>query len=229
MWDNCEKTMNYNPVNGRLQIPFNHNVEVDLELRLLEAEKHFERFLIAMGLDIRDPNLSGTARRVSKMYLMELFAGRWQEPPEITKFNLPNSSIPHDMQVIGPITLKSTCSHHFMPIVGQCWIGVLFPKHATAIPGLSKYARIVEWFARRPQIQEQLTEQIKEYLVKKLELTSEDSGCAVIIKASHGCMTQRGVNETDCLMTTSSLHGKFFHDNIKSEFIKLAGIHHGNR
>lgn len=223
MCEKCEQLSNtslsYKPVNGNYPA-----IDEEISQRIVEATEHFSKFLEALGFDQNDPNMQDTARRVSKMYMQELFAGTWQPKPKVTVFDLPNNSISEEMIIVGPITIKSMCSHHLMPITGECYIGVLLGKNGRGVPGLSKYARIVQWYARRPQIQEQLVLQIRDDLIETLGIKEEDGGVIVVIKSEHGCMTMRGVNETSCMMTTPALYGRFYQANARTEFYSLAGI-----
>lgn len=183
------------------------------ETMLTEVTLYFGQILRAMRVDLNnDPNSKGTPRRVARMFVDELFAGRFTEPPAITTF--PNDKKLDQLIVVGPLTVKSLCSHHFMPIVGTAWIGYL-PKHD--LIGLSKFPRVVEWFSRRPQIQEELTEQVCHYLYEVLQ----PKGIGVYVRARHFCMSHRGVNEdVNAYMDTTSLKGALLdHASLKEEFL----------
>lgn len=183
-----------------------------------EAAKHFASFLKSLGLDLSDPNLKNTPTRVTKMYLEELFVGLTNEPPVITTFDLSDNSeeISKELIISGPIRIRSTCSHHFMPIVGKCFVAVL--ADASKLPGLSKYARVAHHYASRPQLQEQLTQQIANHLTVRLGIKH----CGVVIKAEHFCMSHRGVKEHDANMITSSLMGDFKKAGpLRQEFLSL--------
>jgi len=163
-----------------------------------------------------DHNTKDTAKRIAKMWVREKFRGRYAAAPAITVF--PNVQNIDQLMTIGPIRLKSTCSHHFVDFVGQCWIGIL-PDDK--LIGLSKYARIVDWFARRPQIQEELTAQI----TKWLEETIRPRGVAVVIKAKHFCCAARGVEDDNMEFLTTEIRGAFRkNDSLKQEFYNQIAI-----
>lgn len=167
-----------------------------------EVERRAEYFLRGLLIDVdNDHNTKGTASRIAKMYLTEVFKGRYIEPPEITDF--PNAKGLDEMYMTGPITIRSACSHHFVPIVGRCWIGVI---PGDRVIGLSKFNRIVDWVASRPQIQEELVMQVADFI----EGSIAPKGLAVVIEATHMCMTWRGVKETmEAKMTTNVMRGAF--------------------
>lgn len=226
MCENCETEaqLNYRPVNGNYAKDTATSPYDNYRLGLAAA--HYTMFLEALGFDLTDPNMTDTPMRVAKMYMHELFAGTWQEPPKITTFALPDTAKPvgDEMIISGPLTVKSMCAHHMLPITGQCWIGLFLGKSPLGLPGLSKYARVLNWFMRRPQLQEQLTLQVRDYLVEQLKIDEEYGGVIVVIKASHGCMTLRGVNEPCSDMITSALYGRFFNPATRQEFFTLCGI-----
>ena len=174
------------------------------EMKLLRQEltQRAEHFLQGLVIDTaNDHNTRGTAGRIAKMYLEEVFKGRYMEPPVITDF--PNAKGLDEMYMTGPITIRSACSHHFVPIVGRCWIGVI---PGDRVIGLSKFNRIVDWVASRPQIQEELVMQIADYLEEKMA----PRGLAVVVEATHMCMTWRGVREgMEAKMTTNVMRGAF--------------------
>ena len=174
------------------------------EMKLLRQEltQRAEHFLQGLVIDTaNDHNTSGTAGRIAKMYLEEVFKGRYTAPPVITDF--PNAKGLDEMYMTGPITIRSACSHHFVPIVGRCWIGII---PGDRVIGLSKFNRIVDWVASRPQIQEELVMQIADYLDEKLA----PRGLAVVVEATHMCMTWRGVREgMEAKMTTNVMRGAF--------------------
>lgn len=192
----------------------NFVTESEKEKLIVDAAVHFQKFLDCLLIDTKnDPNTNETAMRVSKMYFNELFKGRYLPKPDIKTF--PNTKKYDQIYLVGPIEIKSTCAHHFQPIVGNCWVGV-FP--GDEVLGLSKFNRIVEWVASRPQIQEDLTEQIGD----ELDTILKAQGLAVVIKASHFCVTQRGVKAPCSDMTTSVVRGLFrTEQNLKSEFFEL--------
>ena len=163
----------------------------------------------------QDHNTDDTARRVAKMYLKEVFNGRYVKPPEITEF--PNAEHLNELMIVGPITVRSACSHHFCPIMGKIWIGVL-PNEHTNVIGLSKYARLAEWVMGRPQIQEEAVVQLADLIQQK----TQPDGLAIVMEASHFCMGWRGVKDTESKMINSVMRGSFLKDaNLRREFLSL--------
>ena len=187
----------------------------DDEMRALqqEVESEFQNVLSALVIDTEnDHNTKETAKRVAKMWIKEVFGGRYNAFPRVTSF--PNMGY-KSMYTSGPISIRSTCAHHFQNIVGNCWVGII-PNGE--VIGLSKFNRIVHHIAERPQIQEEMTTQVAEEL-KKYAKTEH---IAVILKAEHHCMTHRGVREHESDMTTSILHGAFKEDPaLREEFYKI--------
>ena len=174
---------------------------------------HFRSILELMGIDVdNDPNSAGTPDRVAKMYVDEIFAGRFSEEPKITVF--PNTAKVDQLIVTGPLTVKSMCSHHHCAIVGHAWIGYL---PGDSVLGLSKFPRILDWYCRRPQIQEELAEAV----ASKLESLIKPRGLGVLIKARHFCQSHRGVNESpDAIMTTQVIKGALrTNASLKAEFL----------
>ena len=164
-----------------------------------EVAAEMENVFQALVIDTKnDHNTKETAMRVAKMFVTEIFAGRYQDAPTITAF--PNDLEYDQLYVTGPITIRSTCAHHIMPIVGKAYVGV-FPGRK--VIGLSKFNRIADWITSRPQIQEEMTMQ----LADAIESETEADGIAVLIQAEHFCMTHRGVREHQSDMTTSVLRG----------------------
>jgi GTP cyclohydrolase I len=146
------------------------------------------------------------------MFVHEIFSGRYLPPPRITSF--PNMGY-RSLYTTGPISIRSTCAHHFQNIVGKCWVGIL-PD--TEVIGLSKFNRIVHWIARRPQIQEEMTTEI----AQALQDYAKTSNVAVIVKAEHHCMTSRGVREHENDMVTAIMEGAFRTDaSLKQEFYDI--------
>ena len=188
--------------------------EGDLQMIEDEVAEAFQGVLKALIINTTDDhNTKDTARRVAKMFVHELFKGRYYPPPEITDF--PNAKKYDQIYITGPISIDSTCAHHFQPINGRCYIGI-FPGEK--VIGLSKFNRMVDWIASRPQIQEEMTEQIADMIEKE----TKAKGVAVIVKAEHFCMTARGVKEHESEMLTSVVRGVFRDElNIKSEFFSL--------
>ena len=196
----------------------NHNISEYIEpgeLDSLTAEVacEFEGVLRSLVIDTdQDHNTQDTANRVAKMFVQEIFSGRFLPAPKITSF--PNMGY-KNLYTTGPISIQSTCAHHFQNITGNCWVGI-FPEKE--VIGLSKFNRVVQWITRRPQIQEEMTVQIAEEL-KKFAKTEH---VAVIVKANHHCMTARGVREHTSDMTTAIMTGYFQSDaSLKNEFYQL--------
>ena len=179
-----------------------------------DVEHAIIKLLTALGLDwTNDPNMSDTPRRVANMLVHELFAGLYNDEPKFTAF--PNDHKYDQLVISDRIQFYSTCSHHLMPFFGTVAIGIL-PNAEGKLPGYSKYSRIVEHYARMPQLQENLTEQI----AAKIQKVCQPDGVAVRIQAKHMCACARGVNQQEGRMTTLSLHGKLrTEQSIKQEFL----------
>ena len=162
-----------------------------------------------------DHNTADTARRVAKMYVNEVFKGRYVHAPEITEF--PNAERLNELMIVGPITVRSACSHHFCPVIGKLWIGVM-PNERTNVIGLSKYARLAEWIMSRPQIQEEAVVQLADLIQEK----TKPDGLALVMQATHYCMAWRGVKDMDSKMINSVMRGVFLKDmNLRREFLSL--------
>ena len=172
--------------------------------------------LESLVIDIdNDHNTQDTARRVAKMYLNEVFRGRYVPTPPITEF--PNAAALNELMIVGPITVRSACSHHFCPIMGRIWVGVMPNQHSNLI-GLSKYARLAEWIMTRPQIQEEAITQMADLLMRMVK----PDGLAVVMEADHFCMHWRGVKDTGAKMTNSVMRGSFLKDPaLRREFLSL--------
>ena len=188
----------------------------ELEKLLDEVEIKMQGVLSSMVIDTDgDHNTNNTARRVAKMYLNEVFKGRYLPVPAVTEF--PNAEHLNELMIVGPITVRSACSHHFCPVIGKVWIGVL-PNEHTNVIGLSKYARLAEWVMGRPQIQEEAVVQLADLIMEK---TSPD-GLAIVMEATHFCMGWRGVKDLDSKMINSVMRGVFLKDpNLRREFLSL--------
>ena len=188
----------------------------ELELLLDEVEEKMKGVLSSLVIDVeRDHNTDETARRVAKMYVSEVFRGRYVEAPPITEF--PNAEHLNELMIVGPITVRSACSHHFCPVIGQIWIGVL-PNEHTNVIGLSKYARLAEWVMGRPQIQEEAVVQLADLIQQK----TQPDGLAIVMEATHFCMGWRGVKDMDSKMINSVMRGSFLKDpNLRREFLSL--------
>ena len=188
----------------------------ELEKLLDEVEVKMQGVLDSMVIDTEgDHNTQNTARRVAKMYLQEVFRGRYVDQPPITEF--PNVERLNELMIVGPITVRSACSHHFCPVIGKIWIGVL-PNEHTNVIGLSKYARLAEWVMGRPQIQEEAVVQLADLIMEK----TQPDGLAIVMEASHFCMSWRGVRCMDSKMVHSVMRGVFLKDSaLRREFLSL--------
>jgi GTP cyclohydrolase I len=181
-----------------------------------EVQAQLQGVLDALVIDTaNDHNTQGTARRVAKMFVHEVFRGRYAPMPSVTEF--PNISRLNELMIVGPVLVRSACSHHLCPIIGQLWVGVM-PNEHSALIGLSKYARLVEWVMARPQIQEEAIVQLADLLQEKMR----PDGLAVIMRADHSCMQWRGVKDMDSKMVNSVMRGSFLKDpNLRREFLAL--------
>lgn len=188
----------------------------ELEELLNEVSLRMQSVLESLVIDtFNDHNSQDTARRVAKMYLQEVFRGRYITAPAVTEF--PNVAHLNELMIIGPITVRSACSHHLCPVMGKVWIGVMPNQHSNLI-GLSKYARLAGWIMSRPQIQEEAVVQLAELLQAKVK----PDGLAVIMEADHFCMQWRGVKDNDARMINSIMHGSFLKDPaLRREFLAL--------
>ena len=188
----------------------------ELEKLLDEVEEKMQGVLDSMVIDTdNDHNTRSTARRVAKMYLTEVFKGRYVPQPTLTEF--PNAEHLNELMIVGPITVRSACSHHLCPVIGKVWIGVM-PNKNTNVIGLSKYARLVDWVLGRPQIQEEAIMQLADLIMEK----TRPDGLAVVMECSHFCMSWRGVREMDSKMLNSVMRGAFLTDpNLRREFLSL--------
>ena len=196
----------------------------ELEQLLDEVAEKMQAVLDAMVIDTaNDHNTEDTARRVAKMYLKEVFAGRYVKAPTITEF--PNAEHLNELMIVGPITVRSACSHHFCPVIGKVWIGVM-PNEHTNVIGLSKYARLAEWIMGRPQIQEEAVVQLADLIQEK----TQPDGLAIVMEATHYCMAWRGVKDMDSRMINSVMRGVFLKDaNLRREFLSLIPRQDGAR
>ena len=188
----------------------------ELERLLDEVTGKMQGVLESLVIDTsRDHNTADTARRVAKMYLQEVFRGRYVKGPSITEF--PNAEHLNELMIVGPITVRSACSHHLCPVIGRIWIGVM-PNEHTNVIGLSKYARLAEWIMGRPQIQEEAVIQLADLIQQK----TQPDGLAIVMEASHYCMAWRGVKDMDSKMINSVMRGVFLKDaNLRREFLSL--------
>jgi len=188
--------------------------EDELAKLQVELKDKLEEVLDVLLIDRHnDHNTIETANRVAKMYLNEVFKGRYHNQPKVTDF--PNYKNLDQIYTVGPISVRSACSHHLVPIIGKCWIGVI---PSDRVIGLSKFNRIVDWVMSRPQIQEEAAIQLADTIEKLIN----PKGLAVIVKAKHQCMTWRGVKDNDTEMVTSVMRGIFReHSEARSELIDI--------
>jgi GTP cyclohydrolase I len=188
----------------------------DFDALLIEVEGKFKAVLDSLVIDTQsDHNTQDTARRVAKMYLQEVFRGRYVAQPAVTEF--PNAERLNELMIVGPITVRSACSHHFCPIMGRLWVGIMPNEHSNLI-GLSKYARLAEWIMSRPQIQEEAITQMADLFMNKVS----PDGLAVVMEADHFCMHWRGVRDTGAKMVNSVMRGSFLKNApLRREFLSL--------
>ena len=191
----------------------------ELEALVDEVTSKMKGVLESLVIDVdSDHNTQDTARRVAKMYLTEVFRGRYVPAPPVTEF--PNAEYLNELMIVGPIKVRSACSHHFCPIMGRLWIGLMPNEHSNLI-GLSKYARLAEWVMSRPQIQEEAITQMSDLLMKKVA----PDGLAVVMEADHFCMHWRGVKDTGAKMINSVMRGSFLKDAaLRREFLSLINL-----
>jgi GTP cyclohydrolase I len=188
----------------------------EIEALLAEVTDKMRGVLDALVIDTEsDHNTAETAERVARMYLKEVFRGRYVAQPSVTEF--PNVERLNELMIIGPVTVRSACSHHLCPIIGRIWIGVM-PNQDSNLIGLSKYARLVGWVMTRPQIQEEAITQIADLLHDKLK----PDGLAVVMEADHYCMQWRGVKDMESKMVNSVMRGAFLTNaSLRREFLAL--------
>jgi GTP cyclohydrolase I len=185
-------------------------IQGEAELDALQAEvaDRIRGVLSSLVIDLdHDHNSQETAERVARMYMEEVFRGRFQPMPKVTEF--PNAESLNELMIIGPITVRSACSHHLVPIIGKLWIGVM-PSSDSKLIGLSKYARIADWVMSRPQIQEEAVIQLADLLE------------TLVLEADHFCMQWRGVKDAEPHMTNSVMRGAFLRNpELRREFLQL--------
>lgn len=181
-----------------------------------EVEQRVRDLLTALVIDVdNDHNTQGTANRIARMYVDELFQGRYRPAPALTSF--PNVSALDELMLVGPIRVRSTCSHHICPIIGDIWIG-LVPSASSELIGLSKYARLANWVLQRPQIQEEAMI----CLANELEKRINPAGLAVVMRAHHYCMHWRGIKDENALMSSCVMRGTLRTDTVlRHEFFSL--------
>jgi len=188
----------------------------ELEEVQAEVQAKLQEVLRALVIDTdSDHNTQDTAKRVAKMFVREVFAGRYKAAPEVTEF--PNVERLNELMIVGPIKVRSACSHHLCPILGRVWIGLLPNEHSNLI-GLSKYVRLTDWIMSRPQIQEEAVTM----LANELQERVQPDGLGVVMEADHFCMHWRGVKDSESKMVNSVMRGAFLKDpNLRREFLSL--------
>jgi GTP cyclohydrolase I len=188
----------------------------ELDQLQAEVQARMQSVLQSLVIDTdSDHNTQETAKRVAKMFVKEVFAGRYAPPPAVTEF--PNAERLNELMIVGPITVRSACSHHLCPIIGKVWIGLL-PSEDSNLIGLSKYVRLTEWIMSRPQIQEEAVVM----LANELQDRVKPDGLAIVMDADHFCMHWRGVKDMDSTMTNSVMRGSFLKDaTLRAEFLAL--------
>lgn len=195
------------------------------ELEELKAEvtAKMQEVLSSLVIDTEsDHNTNETARRVAKMFIDEVFRGRYVPIPAVTEF--PNFSRLNELMIVGPVKVRSACSHHLCPILGKVWIGILPNEHSNLI-GLSKYARICDWIMSRPQIQEEAVTMLADELQDRVK----PDGLAIVMEADHFCMHWRGVKDDESMMTNSVMRGAFLKDStLRREFLSLLSKKNAN-
>lgn len=181
-----------------------------------EVASRISDMLESLVIDTQsDHNTQDTARRVAKMYVQEVFRGRYVNAPAVTEF--PNAERLNELMIVGPLKVRSACSHHFCPIIGRVWIGVMPNEHSNLI-GLSKFSRLAEWVMGRPQIQEEAVIQLADLLQDKMK----PDGLAIVMEADHFCMHWRGVRDSDSKMINSVMRGAFLKNpDLRREFLSL--------
>lgn len=186
--------------------------DVDREQLIADAASAFETVLDSLLIDRHnDPNSKGTAKRLAKMYYNEIMGGRYDKRPPVTAFPNDNDADRYTGMIVTRAEIKSMCSHHHQPVKGVAYIGLI---PGVKVIGLSKYARIAQWCARRGTLQEELCRQIAE----EIQSATGAEDVAVYIQATHGCMENRGVEAHSSLTQTAVLRGQFYNDSIKKEF-----------
>lgn len=194
------------------EIPI-HNKKIGLSdnEKINKIEHHFTQIMHILGLNLHDDSLRDTPKRVAKMYINEIFSGlNPDNKPKVSLFE--NKYGYRKMLIEKDITLYSNCEHHFVPIIGKVHVAYIPDKH---IIGLSKINRLVEYYAKRPQVQERLTIQISEGLKEVLQ----HNDVAVIIEADHLCVASRGIKDTNSTTQTSYYSGQFENETVKQEFL----------
>lgn len=185
--------------------------ELDDEEKIDRIEKHFREIMHILGLDLNDDSLNGTPRRVAKMYVKEVFSGLNPKNRPLARL-FDNKYNYNQMLVEKDITFYSHCEHHFVPIYGKAHVAYF---SSGKVIGLSKINRIVQYYAKRPQVQERLTVQIG----KEIQRVLQTADVGVVIDANHMCVASRGVGDTNSKTGTAYFTGKFLDENFKKEFL----------
>jgi GTP cyclohydrolase I len=189
---------------------------MDDELKIELIQKHFREIMHVLGLDLTDDSLRGTPHRVAKMFVQEIFSGLDpKNKPDVKLFE--NKYQYNQMLVEKDITFYSNCEHHFVPIFGKAHVAYI---SSGKVIGLSKINRIVQYFAKRPQVQERLTQQIG----NELKSVLETEHVAIVIDAVHLCVSSRGIQDVNSSTVTSYYSGKFEQDETKNEFLKYLSL-----
>jgi len=201
---------------GGIDTPLREDAfQLDDETKIELIEDRFREIMNILGLDLSDDSLKDTPRRVAKMYVKEIFSGlNPVNKPSVSLFE--NKYQYNQMLVEKDITLYSNCEHHFVPIVGKAHVAYISNGY---VIGLSKINRIVQYYAKRPQVQERLTIQIAE----ELKAVLKTKHVAVVIEADHLCVSSRGIQDISSQTVTSHYSGKFLNDQTKNEFLALIG------
>lgn len=215
---NEDQTFPANNPDGSILFDANGNMpltDAERQLMIQQATTKFEELFAILRINRNDPNSTDTPHRLSKMWVNELFAGRYSQAPRVTVF--PNRKKVDELVISKGISVMSVCSHHWQTISGTCAIGYV---PGDKIIGLSKFTRIVEWFCKRGQIQEELGEQIADFLVELLQPIA----LGVVISSKHYCMIARGVEAHEsAVMVTSVMRGELAtNSTLREEFLTLA-------
>lgn len=212
--ENDSDEIGYNHIPSSCNTPLRTDAfDMDEETKMLKIEEHFKEIMYILGLDLNDDSLKGTPRRVAKMYVKEIFSGL--NPANKPKSRLfENKYNYEEMLVEKDITFYSNCEHHFVPIIGKAHVAYI---SSGKVIGLSKINRIVQYYAKRPQVQERMTVQIANDLKKAL--ATDHVG--VVIDATHLCVASRGVGDTNSTTGTAHFTGKFKEESYKREFLNF--------
>lgn len=187
--------------------------ELDDETKMELIAKHFKEIMLILGLDLSDDSLKGTPDRVAKMYIKEIFSGlNPANKPRVALFE--NKYKYSEMLIEKDIIFYSNCEHHFVPIIGKAHVAYISKGH---VVGLSKINRLVNYYAKRPQVQERMTVQIANELREALQ--TDD--VAVVIEATHLCVSSRGIKDVASKTVTSEYSGKFKEEATRNEFLRL--------